>query len=210
MGKLSWRSAVTAPSQEVSRQQFQHRRTQRVLDNPSTDWKEKRGRWHGGQAPSPPWLREPGGGAGCWGRVGRQQCAPGWTPRFSGVLSSFIITPFFPDSQQSTSCHHLSGRSLLSHLFPPLPLAIHPTASRKLHSNESQITSLPCSKPPATAFSPRASSQWPPGHVHPALLLPGPPLIWLQTRPPFGCQRVPSGVLPPLHGLFPLPEMLFP
>ena len=48
--------------------------------------------------------------------------------------------------------------------------------------------------PPATAFSPRASSQWLPGHVHPALLLPAPPLIRLQTRPPLGChtRRAPT------------------
>lgn len=137
---------------------------------------------------------------GCWGRAGRVTVCSRVDARLSGVLSSFIIAPFFPDSQQSTSCRHLSGRSLLSHLFLPLPLAIQPTASRKLHSNESQIASLPCSKPPATPFSPRASLQWPPGHVHPALLLPAPPLTWFQTHPPPGCQRIPPGALP-LQGL---------
>jgi len=71
MGKLSWRSAVTAPSQEVSRQQFQHRRTQRVLDNPSTDWKEKEGVGMEGKLPAHPGFGslEEGRGAGA-GREG--------------------------------------------------------------------------------------------------------------------------------------------
>ena len=119
----------------MSRQQFQHRRTGRALDNPSTDWKEKEGVGMEGKLPAHAGFGRAWRRGGVPGQGGQGDCARGQTPRLSDVLSSFIIVPFFPDSQQSTSCHHLSGRSLLSDLVLPLPLAIQPTASRKLHSN---------------------------------------------------------------------------
>lgn len=180
---------------EVSRQQSSTRRTRRVLDNPSTDWKEREGVGMEGKPPTPPRLWEPGGGVGCCvGRKGDSVLKGG-----RQALGCFILIyhrallSLTPSRVQAAV---ISGRSLLSHLFLPFTLAIQPTASRKLHSNG--VRSRPsCPKPPATPFLLTQSLlQWPLGHVH-FKPFPPPSTRLVPDTASSSPQGTPPGVLPP-------------
>lgn len=127
----------------------------------------------------------------------------------SDVSSSFIIAPFFPDSQQSTSCCHLSWQEPpLSHLFLPLPLAL--SSPQHLKTNKRGSDRVPSCLPnlqPLPSHQSLLTVATGPCAPCP-LLLPAPPLAWFQTQPPPWLPGDPTSVLHlrPLHWLFPLPK----
>lgn len=156
-------------------QKIQQRRTQRVLDNPTTDQKKKG--MLAQKVPIPASLSdlEDGRGAGVTG------CHQGGYPG-SITFCPHLSYAFFPDSHSTTSCHHLSGRSLL----PSLPLLSALMPSYPPHSTQPEVRSRPFSAtnlrlPP----HPQSQSvQWRLGHVQSALLLLSPSLILLQRHHP--------------------------
>lgn len=99
--------------------------------------RRKKGCWHK-KFPSRPHFSnlEDGRGAGVTG------CHQGEHPS-SITRCPHLSCAFFPDSHSSTSCHPLSGRSLL----PSLPLLSALTPSYPPHSTQPEVRSCPVSAP---------------------------------------------------------------
>lgn len=172
-------------------QQIQQRRTQRVLDNPTTDQKKKG--MLAQKVPIPASLSdlEDGRGAGVTG------CYQGGYPG-SIIFVHIYHVPSSPTHTlvQATIISLAGASSPVSHFFLPSPLAIHHTApSLKsdhapslLQTSDSLLTPGPraiC--PPSSvpfAHSAPATPPWiPPGTFPPQGLCLGCSLCWVHSSP---------------------------
>lgn len=134
-------------------QQFQHRRTQRVLDNHIAD--QKKTEMLAWKESSPPTLA-----SAVWRRgrkVGGVTVPLGWTPRPCDVCPHLPLLSSFPCLVLITITSYWVTRLHTSFFLPSPQLFIHSTQRAP---SQSQAMPLLCSKPSKTPFSKSRSLQW--------------------------------------------------